>query len=96
MFNIGMPELIVIVGVALLVVGPKKLPDLARSLGKGINEFRRATEGMTESLKETLKDDEPVTPPGSEVKEPPVPPTTENAATAEQPPSTPPPKNSST
>ncbi len=59
MFNIGMPELIVIAVVALLVVGPKKLPDLARSLGKGVSEFKRATEGVTESLKETLKEEEP-------------------------------------
>jgi len=59
MFNIGVPELIVIFIVALLVVGPKKIPDLAKSLGKAIGEFRRATEEVTESLKETLKEDEP-------------------------------------
>jgi len=49
-----MPELIVIMVIALLVVGPKRLPELARTFGKGLSEFRRATEGATETLKESL------------------------------------------
>jgi Tat protein translocase TatB subunit len=58
MFGIGVPELIVIAIIALLVVGPQKLPDLAKTLGKGLAEFRKATEDATETLKETLHMDD--------------------------------------
>ncbi|WP_303722932.1 Sec-independent protein translocase protein TatB [Malonomonas rubra] len=43
MFGIGMTEMLLIAALALIVLGPKKLPDLARSLGKGFAEFKRAT-----------------------------------------------------
>jgi TatA/E family protein of Tat protein translocase len=50
MFGIGMTELIVILVIALLVIGPKKLPDVARSLGKGLREFRKATSDLKEEF----------------------------------------------
>ena len=52
-----MQELIIIAIIALLIVGPKKLPDLAKTLGKGFNEFKRATDGITDDIKETIKED---------------------------------------
>jgi len=50
MFGIGPTELVVILVVALLVLGPKRLPEIARSLGKGIAEFRRATADVTSEI----------------------------------------------
>jgi len=58
MFGIGMPELILIGLVALIVVGPKKLPDLAKTLGKGLNEFRKTASDVTDGLKESVKADD--------------------------------------
>jgi len=50
MFGIGLPELILIMAVALIVVGPEKLPGLAKSLAKGIVELKKATGALKESL----------------------------------------------
>jgi len=58
MLGVGFQELLLILVVALVVVGPKKLPDLAKSLGKGLQEFKKATEGVKSSLQdnEAFKD----------------------------------------
>ena len=50
MFGIGMPEMILILAIALIVIGPKKLPGLAKSLGRAFAEFKRATSELKESL----------------------------------------------
>ncbi len=52
MFGIGMPELLIILVLALIVMGPKKLPEMARSLGKGLAEFKRASSEMRSSIEE--------------------------------------------
>jgi len=51
MFGIGMPELLLILGLALIVLGPKKLPELAKALGKGLLEFRRATDELKDEFR---------------------------------------------
>jgi TatA/E family protein of Tat protein translocase len=51
--SLGMPELLVILVIALIVMGPRKLPELGRSLGRGIAEFKNATNDLHRSLDES-------------------------------------------
>ena len=55
MFGIGLPELLVIMVIALVVIGPSKLPDIAKALGKGMAEFRKASQEIKDSF--NLEDD---------------------------------------
>ena len=77
MFGIGFPELLLIAVIALVVIGPKRLPDLARALGRGFAEFRRATDELkrtfeeesraarTQELRQKLLDEGKIRPPGA-------------------------------
>ena len=74
MFGIGFPELLLIMAIALIVLGPKRLPDLARALGRGFSEFKRATDELKQTFEaETRTNDfmrpkdapDKLTPPGA-------------------------------
>src|SRR5689334_15352898 len=54
--QLGFPEIIMIFIIALLVFGPKKLPELGKSLGKGLREFKKATDELKSNWDEQLKD----------------------------------------
>jgi TatA/E family protein of Tat protein translocase len=56
--SIGMPELIVIFVIALIIFGPRKLPELGRSLGRSLSEFKRASNELRSSLEEEIRVEE--------------------------------------
>lgn len=55
--NIGIPGLLLILTVALVIFGPSKLPEIGRAFGKSLREFKKATEGLTDDLKEGFKEE---------------------------------------
>jgi TatA/E family protein of Tat protein translocase len=85
MFGIGMPELLLILGLALIVLGPKKLPELARALGKGMAEFRRATDELKDEFRQ-LENEQESSPHATEKDDP-------SLATPAEPPATPDPSS---
>ena len=59
MFGIGFQEMILILVVVLIFFGPKRLPDLAKSLGKGLAEFKKASEEVKKGIDEAMKEEAP-------------------------------------
>ncbi|HUP49407.1 MAG TPA: Sec-independent protein translocase protein TatB [Thermoanaerobaculia bacterium] len=55
MFNLGIPELLLILAVALIVFGPRKLPEIGRTLGKALGEFRRATDDLKSTIEREVR-----------------------------------------
>jgi sec-independent protein translocase protein TatA len=56
-FNIGTPEILVILAVALILFGPKKLPEIGKSLGQGLRELKKASRDVMDSINTTEEDD---------------------------------------
>jgi sec-independent protein translocase protein TatA len=89
---IGMPELIIILVIALIIFGPRKLPELGKSLGRSINEFKKASNELRSTLEDEIRVEEqrdrasaatPATPPAA--TPPPADATTVNRATGVEP-----------
>lgn len=82
MFGIGFQEMLIILVVVLVIFGPKRLPDLAKSLGKGIAEFKKASEEVRKGIDDAMQETE------AEETAPPATPDQSAATPGEPPPST--------
>ena len=87
MFGIGVPELILILVVGLIVFGPGKLPEMGRSLGKGIREFRKASNALTAAI--NAPEPPPAPPAAAPAAQPAAQATAETPAAAPMPTATP-------
>ena len=87
MFGIGVPELILILVVGLIVFGPGKLPEMGRSLGKGIREFRKASNALTAAI--NAPEPPPAPPAAAPAAQPAAQATAETSAAAPMPTATP-------
>lgn len=56
--NIGLPELLIIFAIALLIFGPKKLPEVGRSIGRAIREFRKTSDEIKEKIEDEIRAEE--------------------------------------
>ena len=81
MFNIGPQELLLILLVALVIVGPKRLPELSRTIGRGLREFRKAQDEVTKTIKLELDETEPTSKPTRRASRP----ASDDAPPAEEP-----------
>ncbi len=71
MFGIGFQEMLIILVVVLIFFGPKRLPDLAKSLGKGIAEFKKASDEVRKGIDEAVQEQEAQTEEAGTVSPPP-------------------------
>ncbi|MBF8257709.1 MAG: twin-arginine translocation protein, TatB subunit [Actinobacteria bacterium] len=72
MFGIGFQEMLIILVVVLIFFGPKRLPDLAKSLGKGIAEFKKASEEVRKGIDDAMKEETPKVEEPAKVEETPL------------------------